>query len=444
MGAEGQGQRAARLPQVQVAVLEHAAPTGEVSKQVRGTAARPRRYCPASGALVPIPPYGPAVAKCLFCSNQANSNEHLFPAWLNAEFPNPDSERRLVTRQVGDNVHEWFAWETAYLQIKAVCKTCNETWMSAIEGRTKPILLPMIYGQKVNLSMTDQLELATWATLKAMVYDSRAVPEPVTETDELATMRREQRPPATCRVSLAGQANPGLFSLRRRFVAGQHKVSEELHLAAATTFVLGHLVVQTLASPHTTHRTYTQVGTRKPQVQSILPPIQAGTIWPLPYLDDAMLIEFGDADVVGNIPPENQLNASTYPGRKAVQKPSTASGDPTNHPGQPPTPPSDLDGELIEPRQNHPERDLDMVGHLSPSSSCAGWLVFVQGAVVVQSLSKALFYDKFGGRGPVPRLSPSPTAQSRNDSESRSRAWRPAWAAMTVNMASPRSVRSTS
>lgn len=191
--------------------------------------------------------------------------------------------------------------------------------MSGIEGRTKPIILPMIRGERISLSLSDQLELATWATLKAMVYDSHAGPEAVAEPDELEIMRAQERPPATWRVSLAAQANPGLFSLRRRFVAGQHRGSDELHLASATTFVLGHLVVQALGSPHTHHRAYTQLGIRKPKVQSIVPPIQAGAEWPLPFLGESELIEFGDADVAGSVPPENRLDASTYPGRNSAQ-----------------------------------------------------------------------------------------------------------------------------
>lgn len=60
------------------------------------------------------------MAKCLFCPNPANSKEHLFPKWLNTEFPNPTNERRRVIREAGDDRQEWHTWETAYIQIRAV------------------------------------------------------------------------------------------------------------------------------------------------------------------------------------------------------------------------------------------------------------------------------------------------------------------------------------
>jgi hypothetical protein len=56
-------------------------------------------------------------------------------------------------------------------KIRAVCKKCNETWMSNIEEISKPVLTPLILGEKITLSVDDQQIIATWLALKTIIGD---------------------------------------------------------------------------------------------------------------------------------------------------------------------------------------------------------------------------------------------------------------------------------
>ena len=54
----------------------------------------------------------------------------------------------------------------------AVCKSCNNTWMSVVENRVKEFLGPMIVRhEKTNLSLEQQQLLATWAVKTAYLVE---------------------------------------------------------------------------------------------------------------------------------------------------------------------------------------------------------------------------------------------------------------------------------
>ncbi len=54
---------------------------------------------------------------------------------------------------------------------RVVCRDCNTGWMSLLDGATKPILRPLILGEKRHLTSEDQKILATWVCLKNMVAE---------------------------------------------------------------------------------------------------------------------------------------------------------------------------------------------------------------------------------------------------------------------------------
>jgi hypothetical protein len=58
-------------------------------------------------------------------------------------------------------------------EVKRVCKMCNEGWMASIENAAKPILLPVLFGERaaVSLSPEEQTTVATWALKTALISD---------------------------------------------------------------------------------------------------------------------------------------------------------------------------------------------------------------------------------------------------------------------------------
>ena len=111
--------------------------------------------------------------ECAFCPSTAKmSAEHIWSEWMNDLFPGP---KRYNNRIAGNSVFirssrtlDWTA--------KVVCKECNETWMSDIEGnRAKPAMTPMIRGKigkvgiEIDSSRANSLALFSFKT--AVVVD---------------------------------------------------------------------------------------------------------------------------------------------------------------------------------------------------------------------------------------------------------------------------------
>jgi hypothetical protein len=84
-------------------------------------------------------------------------------------------------------------------QIKCVCGgthlTCNGGWMKTLEDKARPILIPLITGQQTRLSPTDQVTIAGWAALKAMVSEYDPGGKVTTHHTQRKRMKALQLPP---------------------------------------------------------------------------------------------------------------------------------------------------------------------------------------------------------------------------------------------------------
>jgi len=110
--------------------------------------------------------------RCIFCGNSPLTGEHLFPKWLKSVEAKmvPPHGTKTVYRASSGGPHIFNNWDgSPNVKIHAVCKACNEGWMHEIEVTARPILEPMILGDKVVLSPEDQLVVATWTCLKTFI-----------------------------------------------------------------------------------------------------------------------------------------------------------------------------------------------------------------------------------------------------------------------------------
>jgi len=103
------------------------------------------------------------VRRCAFCPSEAKmSAEHLWSAWIGELLNFPSYEWRRVDPQS----HEQQFGRSGGMNFtaKVVCKPCNNTWMSTIEGRTKDVFSSVIKdGTQTMLSLSDIVTLATFA-----------------------------------------------------------------------------------------------------------------------------------------------------------------------------------------------------------------------------------------------------------------------------------------
>ena len=104
---------------------------------------------------------------CVFCGGNNLSGEHVFPNWLSNLF---DKKIKGINEVRGDSLNR--TWQSSLFQdkIKAVCKTCNNGWMSNIESDVKSILPKLAFTYDAhNLASNDQRKLALWVQKTTLV-----------------------------------------------------------------------------------------------------------------------------------------------------------------------------------------------------------------------------------------------------------------------------------
>jgi hypothetical protein len=108
---------------------------------------------------------------CVFCGGSANSNEHAFPRWLADLVP---GEAPLTMRRSGKRPA---SWESSGLdvRVKQVCRECNNTWMSELETRSRPLVSELATDARTApLSHAEQITLSAWlyktAIMLALAY----------------------------------------------------------------------------------------------------------------------------------------------------------------------------------------------------------------------------------------------------------------------------------
>jgi hypothetical protein len=182
---------------------------------------------------------------CIFCGATGTTKEHAWPEWISSIV-----QRRGGIRQTSERWGERFAeWtdDRASLTVNRVCAACNNGWMSQLEGNVKPILSPLIRGQRRTLWTDHQRLIAAWAIKMAMVFEFTGPPkDPYFTQDERAALRAGTLPENSF-VMLAryvgrkylGRANDRQITALDR--------SESEFLAYVSTFAIGQLVLQSVS-----------------------------------------------------------------------------------------------------------------------------------------------------------------------------------------------------
>lgn len=143
---------------------------------------------------------------CAFCGGVGLSREHFWPEWMHSYLPNGPAQSRHVERletyegkrvlvDVPRDVERQGG--TRNKTMKIVCRTCNGGWMSELENAAKPIMIPMMQGERVVLDAAARLTLAQWIALKAMLADANVPGDTVLSAQQrLAFKNRREIPPS--------------------------------------------------------------------------------------------------------------------------------------------------------------------------------------------------------------------------------------------------------
>ena len=225
--------------------------------------------------------------KCIFCGRTGAdikiTKEHTFSNWINEILtvgivgPDITYERSIQHGAQAATVNTWSATVVADHTVRAVCKDCNNGWMKRSEDAAAPLIELMIKGQPAQLAVDQQITVATWAAMKAAVFEYAWSGDTILTTADRGVIMTQDRPPASVQVRLAAIESDG-SPLRARGVGYvDNRTGEKI---ICLTLTIGCLVVQVFGGPGTgTHGLQTSSMPRADRIR-IFPPATNTVQWP--------------------------------------------------------------------------------------------------------------------------------------------------------------------
>src|SRR4051794_30508676 len=109
--------------------------------------------------------------RCAACDSAAvMSREDVLPRWLHGGLrtaSRADGSTRVQPLRARLDLR-------ARIWANAVCRPCNNGWMSRLETAVQPALEPLILGPSRQGSIEDATILATWATKTSLIVELAA------------------------------------------------------------------------------------------------------------------------------------------------------------------------------------------------------------------------------------------------------------------------------
>lgn len=182
-----------------------------------------------------------------------------------------------------------------------VCDPCNSQFLSGIEDRAKPYVLPMIQGYDVELTPVQQQIVATWVYKLALIWDmSQTWDDPsqgnVFNPGDPLWFRHHAKPAPNTHVYIGGvRPQDSSFSRVWRAWSPFPVVSPE-GLARATTgfsvtFNVRHLAAQVLGHDFREELAFKHTGEGHGSLRRIWPVTPETITWPPPLVFDETMLE---------------------------------------------------------------------------------------------------------------------------------------------------------
>jgi hypothetical protein len=239
---------------------------------------------------------------CVFCRHTGPAvtitRERVFPSWRD-ELPEHlvmapviECVRTIPRGRQDGAVGPWPVAEAVGRGDRVVCEPCQSGWMASLEGAVRPLLIPLIAGSATELDPGQQITIATWAVLKAAVFEHVWTHDPVLTSADCDTIRTANHPPPGIQVRLARAASPGRLL---RASACVFEPWAQGHQAFAVRMTIGCLVIQVFAGPGADRHSVRSAGRAGADFVGIFPP-QPGTVpWPPPnaLTDESLLGRWG-------------------------------------------------------------------------------------------------------------------------------------------------------
>ena len=191
---------------------------------------------------------------CIFCGGSPLTKEHIWSDWLDSILPRGSSHRSEAREttvvdavveglpvyrpiQKHERVREGAVHST---KTRTVCKRCNGGWMKEIVDRAKAVAERVIRLQAHVLSPDDQVRLATWLALSAVMRDQKAIAHPQKiQSDVLHHLSSRSLPPPDVFVAVGAFLGPksvaDSYNVRvAREIDAPHKIVSSMHSVAVS------------------------------------------------------------------------------------------------------------------------------------------------------------------------------------------------------------------
>src|SRR3954447_892288 len=127
--------------------------------------------------------------KCIFCEGGAEpgnpmTKEHIWSNWMAPYLPGTQADtyyefmENLTNKvvPVGKRFERYRQGGSKTKRVKAVCKRCNSGWMSVLETKVRPTILPLMKAEPSILDLEARRTLVEWVVLKTFIAEQNTTP----------------------------------------------------------------------------------------------------------------------------------------------------------------------------------------------------------------------------------------------------------------------------
>lgn len=242
--------------------------------------------------------------RCIFCGGGSLSREHIWPKWAATLLPDSTGAALTTWEQpvtatgpppkIQDRSRQG---SLKNHRVRAVCRSCNNTWMSQLEEAVRASLTALMEGRPLELADAERDVLAAWITLKVMVAEHDRPELAAFTSNELAQFREGRHIPPHLSLWLYGSNGTqwrsayyrSSFTMWRSLTPPRGLTAK--NVAAATFGIGGLLVFSVYDAPGILSIDGNAYGG-----QRLWPPSEAPVIWPpVRRLDDTQALDLAHA-----------------------------------------------------------------------------------------------------------------------------------------------------
>jgi hypothetical protein len=204
-----------------------------------------------------------AQRRCIFCRGTGLTKEHVWADWLKGYIPKDMTDYSSLSATVHETHaefgHKKHGGDLRSRTLRDVCKSCNNGWMSQLQQRAKPYLLPLVFGDVTAFDARAQEILSAWVAMFVMVAEHFDRYKVVSSQKERSFLWKRQKAPANWKIWIGDFEKKNWKGHLARFCV---PISSKKHRikrmdnglprpnTQAVTFVVGRLYVH-VASPVT-------------------------------------------------------------------------------------------------------------------------------------------------------------------------------------------------